>query len=359
MMDTFPKMLELAFPDVPVITHKGDQYIELDNGAEIWFGGLDDKERVDKILGKEYATIYANEASQISYATITTLRTRLAQKIDKSNGRPLALRGYYDLNPTGTSHWSHDEFIKGIIPGTSNRLPEGSRTVVHMNPTDNMDNLPESYIEELKYLPETQRKRFFEGVYLSEIPGALWTASSFLYEDEEPDDLTRIVVAVDPSGSSKESAVGQADEIGIVVAAARENGQFVVLEDASILGGPSEWARAAVNASERWQASRIIAEKNFGGEMVRHTIKTADANANVKLVSASRGKAVRAEPIAALYDEKKVSHLGRFVDLETQMTHMSTHGYTGTGSPDRVDALVWALSELSQTRRGRQKRTAA
>lgn len=93
MMDTFPKMLELAFPDVPVITHKGDQYIELDNGAEIWFGGLDDKERVDKILGKEYATIYANEASQISYATITTLRTRLAQKIDKSNGRAPRIEG--------------------------------------------------------------------------------------------------------------------------------------------------------------------------------------------------------------------------------------------------------------------------
>lgn len=100
MLDTWPKMMGLAFPDVPYEVNKSDQYAKLPDGSEVWFGGLDDKERVDKILGKEYATIYVNESSQVAYETVLTLRTRLAQACFRRDGSRLPLKGLYDLNPT-------------------------------------------------------------------------------------------------------------------------------------------------------------------------------------------------------------------------------------------------------------------
>jgi hypothetical protein len=113
MLDTWPKMMRLAFPDVPYRIHKQDQYAVFEeNGAEVWFGGLDDKERIDKILGKEFATFLVNEASQVAFETVLTIRTRLAQACFTEDGERLPLKGLYDLNPVGRGHWTHREFIK-------------------------------------------------------------------------------------------------------------------------------------------------------------------------------------------------------------------------------------------------------
>ena len=110
--------------------------------------------------------------------------------------------------------------------------------------------------------------------------------------------------------------------------------------------GPAQWARLAVTAYHEFRADRIVAERNFGGAMVENVITTAGPNVPVKTITASRGKAVRAEPIAALYAQGKVCHVGRFPQLEEQMLNMASAGYVGAKSPDRLDALVWALSEL-------------
>jgi phage terminase large subunit-like protein len=157
--------------------------------------------------------------------------------------------------------------------------------------------------------------------------------------------LKRVVVAIDPSGAAGKEGE-RSDEIGIVVAAKGSDGKAYVLADRSIRAGPAEWARRAVHAFDEFRADRIVAEINYGGAMVEHTIKTVRSTVPVTVITASRGKAVRAEPVSALYEKNTVCHLGRFPHLEEQMLNMSSAGYVGAKSPDRLDALVWALSEL-------------
>lgn len=342
LMDTWPTMMRLAYPGVPYETNKADQFVTLPDGAEVWFGGLDDKERVEKILGKEYATVYVNECSQVSYETILTLRTRLAQNVAKRDGRPLRLKAYYDLNPTGQGHWTYREFVAGLRPDNDMPVEPGSRTYAVMNPAEN-PNLPADYLAELSALPERQRQRFLEGRYLAEVPGTLWPLDRIEKQRvASAPELTRIVVALDPSGSDGSGG----DRQGIVVVGLGVDGRGYVLEDASCRLPPAGWARRTIEAFHRWGADLIVAEANYGGAMVQSTIKTADPDAPVKIAHASRGKHIRAEPVAALYEQGKVSHAGRLRDLEDQMGLMTTAGYQGGDSPDRVDALVWALTEL-------------
>ena len=157
-------------------------------------------------------------------------------------------------------------------------------------------------------------------------------------------DMQRIVVAVDPSGVS--GAEDGGDEVGIIVAGKGVDGCAYILADRSCRLSPEGWGRRAVEAYKEFKADRIVAEKNFGGAMVEAVIRAADPQAPVTLVTASRGKAVRAEPIAALYEQGRVYHARNFSELEDQMVAMTPNGYLGEGSPDRLDALVWALTEL-------------
>lgn len=351
MLDTFPKMMSLAYPNVKYKTHKLDQKIEMAD-SEVWFTGLDDKERVEKILGKEYATIFLNECSQLSYDAVLTVRTRLAQKVARRDGKELAVKAYYDLNPVGRTHWTYKEFVENVRPDNGMPLPKGVFAYLQMNPSDN-PHLPKEYLDELAMLPEKQRQRFLDGRYLAEVPGALWPlervdASRVGLAPE----LKRIVVAVDPSGSN--GAGG--DTQGVVVAGICNNDEVYILEDASACLSPAGWGRRVVDKFHEWRADAVVAESNYGGAMVKHTIETQDPNVHVKLVHATRGKVVRAEPVAALYESTpdkpaRVHHVGRFTELEDQMATFTTDGYQGTGSPDRVDALVWAVTELVFGRR--------
>lgn len=352
MMDTWPSMMQKAYPQVydPRALNKSDQYYTFPNGAEVWFGGLDDKERVDKILGKEYATIYVNEASQVAYDTILTLRTRLAQNVRKSNKRTMKLKAYYDLNPTGRGHWTYREFVEGLRIENDLPVPPGSRRFIVMNPEDN-PHLSQTYLDELDSLPERQRQRFRKGEYLLEVPGSLWPLD--VIEASRIGafpDLVRIVVAIDPSGSD---GIG-GDQQGIVIVGLGADGHCYVLEDASCRLSPAGWAGRAVSKYEDWQADRIVAEVNYGGAMVKHAVSVASqGKAAFTEVHASRGKVIRAEPVSALYEKGMVHHVGTFRELEDQMAMFTTTGYQGKSSPDRVDALVWAITflKLSKVRR--------
>jgi predicted phage terminase large subunit-like protein len=210
---------------------------------------------------------------------------------------------------------------------------------------DNAAHLAESALQQLREKYEGTRlgRQELYAEILDDVPGALWTRAMILYTDTLPE-CSRIVVAVDPSGTSGN---GEGDSIGIVVAGKTHAGRYVVIEDASTDLGPDGWARRAVDRYRTHKADRIIAEKNFGGAMVESVIKTADRSVPVKLVTASRGKSVRAEPVAALYEQGKVDHVRGLDLLEDQMMQMTPSGYVGQGSPDRLDALVWALSELA------------
>lgn len=345
LMDTFPKMMRIMYPGVKYEVNKQEQVIFFPDDAEVWFGGLDDNERVEKILGKEYATIYVNEASQVQYSSILTLRTRLAQNVMKRDGRPLDPKGYYDLNPTGMGHWTYKEFVDGVRPDNDNiPVTPGSRAYVVMNPADN-PHLSKAYLEELDALPERFKKRYRDGLYLAEVPNALWPLDLIekcrVGVDKVPN-FVRVVVAVDPSGSD---GVG-GDSQGIIVAALGDDGKAYVLADGSVKMNPNGWGTRVVDLARTWKADRVVAETNFGGAMVENTIRAAGSNVPYKEVKASRGKVVRAEPVSALYEQEMVKHVGTFTQLESQMGMFATNGYQGGDSPDRADALVWAITEL-------------
>lgn len=224
---------------------------------------------------------------------------------------------------------------------------------------DNAENLSRKAIEDMekKFAGTRRGRQELDGEILDDVPGALWTRDmiehtrSRLGVKPPPlDAFERIVVGVDPSGSDGE----RGDFIGIVAAgklnpqAAREWGkEFVVLADMTCQERPEVWASVVIEAFDVAKADRIVAERNFGGDMVRALIQGARANAPVDLVTASRGKHVRAEPVSALYEQKRVLHAEPFIALEDEYCMFAPTGYKGEDSPNRADAAVWALTALA------------
>lgn len=353
VLDTFPKMMELAFPQVKYALNKTDWYVTLPNGSEIWFGGLDDKERTEKILGNEYSTVFLNECSQISYSSRNIILTRLAQKVSKrlqgKPDQPLPLRFYYDCNPPTKGHWTYKLFIEKRDPETKQLFtkPENFASM-QINPMDNKENLPDGYIGILESQSPRLKKRFLFGEYADENPNALFTDETielWRHITGALPQMVRVVIGVDPSGSGDVDNADN-DAIGIAVVALGQDGNAYVLEDCTVKAGPATWGRVATDAYDRHQADVIVGETNFGGAMVEYTIQTTRPRTPYKAVTASRGKSVRAEPISSLYEQGKVRHVGYFRELEDELTAFSTIGYIGNKSPNRADALIWALSEL-------------
>ncbi len=352
VLDTFPKVMELAFPDIAYKVDKTDWFAQFENGSQIWFGGLDDKERTEKILGQEHATIYLNECSQIPQGSRDTALTRLAQQVSQKVGEeetPLKPRMFYDCNPPSKAHWAYRLFVQKIDPETRKPLPNAADyAAFQINPQDNGQNLAAGYLETLQSLGARMRKRFLDGEFADATPNAL-----FLDEDMEKwrvidgavPDMVRIVVGVDPSGSGDVDNADN-DAIGIMVVGLGTDGNAYVLEDCTVKAGPGTWGKVATGAYDRHAADVVVGEVNYGGAMVQHVIQTARPRTPYKAVSASRGKVIRAEPIAALYEAGKVRHVGDFRDLEDELSGFSTIGYVGDRSPNRADALIWAVSEL-------------
>lgn len=225
---------------------------------------------------------------------------------------------------------------------------ENAGTVItHGSTHDNARNLPTKFIEaiEQEYGGTQLGRQEIAGELLRDIEGALWTRGMLetAREERDPAAHRRIVIAVDPPASST------GDECGIVVAALGEDAIARILADCSLARAqPSQWARRVAEAAELWEADRVVAEANQGGAMVASVLRAADSRLPVKLVHASRGKVARAEPVAALYASGRVKHCGMFAQLEDQLCGLLVGGdYAGPGrSPDRADALVWALTEL-------------
>jgi phage terminase large subunit-like protein len=351
IFDTFPKVMKLCYPGIEYNISKTDWYATLPNGSEIWFGGLDDKQRTEKILGQEYATMYLNEASQISKDARDMAATRLAQlaPLDGRPGEFLKPRMFYDCNPTNKMHWTYKLFIQKVDPETKISLPH-PEDYVHckMNPDDNAENLSSSYMDTLNALGSRLRKRFKDGDFSDATPNALfkdeiidmWRAGN-----GDVPEMVRIVVSVDPSGSGDTDNADN-DAIGIVVAGLGIDGNAYVLEDITVKAGPKTWGTVATSAFDRHEADVVVGETNYGGAMVNFVIQTCRPRTPFKQVTATRGKHVRAEPFSALYESGKVRHVGMFVEMEEEIVHFSTNGYVGTGSPNRADALFWALAEL-------------
>ncbi len=246
---------------------------------------------------------------------------------------------------------------RGIVTTTPRPLPlikkllKSPSTFVTTGSTwDNQSNLSEVFYKQVIEPLEGTRvgRQEINAELVDDLPGALWTRAMIdaARETRPLPDFNRVVVAVDPSGARDMKDEASA-AIGIVVVARGVDGRGYVLADRSCKMSPAGWGRRSVNAYHEFQCDRLVAERNFGGAMVQHVIQTTDPNVSFTEVVASRGKVQRAEPISALYERQMVTHVAPdMLELEDQQCMMATDGYMGEGSPDRVDALVWGLSEL-------------
>lgn len=371
MLDTFPKVMRMCFPQIARgkdwDINMSDGYAKLPGGSEVWFLGLDDKERMEKILGLEFATIYINEASQVAWAGVQILLTRLAQRVMQIiNGieSALKLRFLFDCNPPSKMHWTFKVFKQKLDPDTKESLTAPiNYDSFQMNPIDNADNLSPEYLATLEGLSARMRRRFLHGEFSDATPNALFDEASidtWRVTDGEHPDLVRVVVSVDPSGAGDDEANTDNDEIGVTVAGLGTDGNVYLLEDLTVKAGPGTWGKVAVDAYIRHGADAVVAETNFGGGMVKFVVQAAAAKANARvnfrMVTASRGKVQRAEPFSALYEQGKVRHVGIFALLEDELCAFSTIGYTGPRSPNRADAHIWALAELFPALTKREKK---
>ncbi|WP_442625414.1 DNA-packaging protein [Parasphingopyxis sp.] len=230
----------------------------------------------------------------------------------------------------------------------------GKTVIARGRTRDNRAHLAPGFVPaiEAAYGGTRLGRQELDGELIEDVEHSLWprTLIETCRVDMAPE-LKRIIVAVDPPAG----AGAHSDACGIVVAGLGADGHGYVLADASVQGvRPEGWARRVAETVEEWNADRVIAEANQGGEMVRSVLRVAERNLPLRLVHAARGKSVRAEPIAAFYERREVHHVGAFPALEDEMAGMTIDGrYEGPGrSPDRADALVWALTELLLGGRG-------
>jgi phage terminase large subunit-like protein len=281
----------------------------------------------DQLRGPQFDTAWTDEIAKWRYARETWDMLQFGMRLG------------HDPRMVVTTTPRPIELVKAIVAGQ-----EGKVHVTRGKTSDNAANLAKTFLERIvdKYQGTRLGRQELDAEILGDLPGALWSMATLdAYRLRDAPQMARIVVAVDPAVTNTEAS----DEHGIIVAGLSEQ-RGIVLEDASMSGSPNEWARRAVSLYRSWQADAIVVEVNQGGDMVSHTLRTIDPNVRIKEVRASRGKHVRAEPIAALYEQGKVAHVGSFPMLENQMTQMTASGYEGDGSPDRVDALVWAMTDL-------------
>ena len=343
--DTLPKVASLHMPGERLHADKTNWIFSLDNGSQIYLAGLDSKDRTEKILGLEFGTIYLNECSQIGYNAVTMVRSRLAQRIPGMRPRML-----YDLNPASKKSWVYKEFIEHVNPVDGAAYDPLQWASMQINPDGNRENIADGYLEMLESMPLRERRRFLLGEFSDDEEVTLWSSDLF-QRVERVDDVEELVVAVDPSGSDR------GDEAGIV-AAGRVGSSYYVLRDRSMKATPERWAREAVSLYDTLQADRIVVERNFGGDMCRSTLvmvaremhragERPTDHVAIEDVVASRGKVLRAEPVSALYESGQVYHVGKLNDLEDECCSFTSTWRRGAdASPNRVDALVFAVSHL-------------
>lgn len=261
------------------------------------------------------------------------------------------------LNPTNDKHWIYRRFFKerGILEdfnGCDPRFPD--TCYIHTDFRDNLENLPQTFLDlasECKQQNISKYNNIFLGLWSKDNVDALWKRATMidpfrLHRRDCPSDFDRIVIGIDPAVTNTEKS----DETGIVCVACAKNAhtnetEYYVLEDWSMKGSPDEWARKAIELFNEYDADRIVVEVNNGGDLVESLMHRIDNTVPLTSVRATRGKILRAEPVSALYERGLVHHVGTFPYLEDEMCN-----YCGTdkeSSPDRLDALVWALTDLS------------
>lgn len=322
-------ILECSPPDRRPKWVAGRQMLIWPNGAEARIFSAFDPER---LRGPQFDAVWADEFAKWPRAEETW------------NMMQFGLRLGDDPKACVTTTPRNVEILKDL-------LKRDSTVKTHAATEANRAYLADSFLEEVnqRYAGTRLGRQELEGILLSDVEGALWTSAGIeAAQVNRIPELDRIVVAVDPPAGSQANS----DACGIVVAGIINSGpvadwKIYVLEDASVQGvSPNEWAAAAIAAMDRHGADRLVAEVNQGGAMVETIVRSIDPSVSYRAVHATRGKSLRAEPVAALYEQGRVRHSFGLGELEDEMCQMTSEGYAGKGSPDRVDALVWALTDL-------------
>ena len=315
-------------------------------------------------------SIKSLEGFDVAYVEEAQMLTKLSLELLLPTIRKHGSEIWFSWNPRHASD-PVDQFLRGLI------LPPDTVVV-----RTNWDGNP-FFTKELEVKRVFDKKQnparyahIWEGEYAPQAVGAIWNMADIHAQRRARDQVPhfkRVIVSIDPSGSAEQGA----NETGIIVCALGEDNRGYVLDDVSLVGGPAEWAQRAIAAHDLYEADAVVAEVNFGGDMVKNTVHAMRPALRVIEVRASRrrgpsglpkgavarsyAKSVRAEPIAALYSLGRVSHVGAFPKLEAQMCLITAAGYEGEGSPDRVDAMVWGFTELfpKMVRRTQPKDTVA
>ena len=297
------------------------------NGTVFIFAGLG-KMTTDQIKSMEGIDIaWVEEAQTISDKSLEILIPTIRKQKSEL---------WFSWNPRHQSDPIDKRFRGEVTPVNS--------IIKKVNFPDN-PFFPKELDEEREFDQKNNPERYghiWMGDYEPTAIGAIWDrATLHAHRRSDPPEMNRIVVAVDPAVSEEGG-----DEHGIIVCGIGEDNRGYVLDDLSRHGSPKQWAEQTIAAYDKWSADAIVIEINQGGDMVRHTLESVRPGIRIIEVRATKGKHVRAEPISALYQLGRVSHAGTFDKLETQMCQVTSAGYQGDGSPDRVDAMVWAMTEL-------------
>ena len=319
------ELLRIFPPDKMPEYVKSNRCVEFHNGAKAWTYNATEP---DQLRGPQHDLAWCDELAKWRYARETWDMLQFGLRLG-DHPRQLV-----------TTTPRPIDLIKAIVSGQ-----EGRVEVTRGRTLDNRANLAPSFLERIQRRYEGTRlgRQELNAEILGDLPGAIWTQASIdAFRVQEAPQLGRVLVAVDPAVTATEDS----DEHGIMVGGVDGEQVGYLMEDHSMRGTPMEWAKRVASLVKTHGADGCVVEVNQGGDMVAHTLRTIAPNMNIIEVRASRGKHVRAEPIAALYEQGRIRHVGQFPELEAQMTQFTTEGYQGEASPDRADALVWLFSEL-------------
>lgn len=337
-----------------------------DGGSIIFYDGLDEN-RMTKVLGNEFNTIWLNECNEFQYSHVSTLLGRLRYVAHRSDGSRLTNKMFYDCNPRWKADWEYQAFKRGVIPGENEPMPKAEQWVnAKLNTSSNADNLDPDYMDALAAGSRQARMRYLIGEWADENVNGLFFQEDFdkhrltkpltnhgaemmpsetlaWLRDSQDVRLERITVACDPATTSNQSS----DHSGITVQGIDREGIAYVLADETIRGTPDEVSKVVVKAFTDWGAARVVLEKNAGGEWLESTLRKHHERLPISFVAATSttgGKRSRAEPVSAEYERGKVRHVGTHAHLESQMCEFGSPHFRG--SPDRMDAVVWGVTEL-------------
>lgn len=341
-------MISAEISIIPEFTDKIERY-ELEHVFEVQRNEIVNKLTGSKILFRGIQTSRGNQTANLkSIEGVTTWIIDEAEELtdedtfDKINlsirTAGLKNRVVMIMNPSFKTHFIYQRFID---------LDRDDTLHIHTDYRINLENLSQDWINEaerIRKLNPTRYNHLFLGDWLEDQEGLLWNKAIIeRCRLRKPPSFVRIVVSIDPAVTAK----AESDETGIVVLAKDENGNGYVLEDGSGIYTPLQWANESQRLADKWNATAYIGENNQGGDMVESTIRQVDRKRRVKLVRATKGKYLRAEPVFSMYEQNRIFHVGEFPKLEQQMITFNPE--SNEKSPDRVDALVHGLTELLES----------